>query len=246
MILDVYKDAIEYALKDWKTLLKLGLMYLFGFLIFPLFFVYGYSFRVVKVAVNGMIGGEDELPPVNDFKTMFIDGIRLFIVRIAYLIIPVIIVAVLFYLTFSFASSNNPLFFALIVAVIVIYIIISIIFSLMKIIAISNMAVEGSLSSAFDFKTILAIINSMGWFRLFIAYLGLSVILFTIFTLVSLIISLISVFLGISGTLVSGIDIANGIVGAGTFIKYLILLFLIGPYLNICEFRAIGLMYYLQ
>ena len=36
MILDIYKDALEYSAKDWKTLVILGVICLFSFLLLPL------------------------------------------------------------------------------------------------------------------------------------------------------------------------------------------------------------------
>ena len=57
MILDIYKDSFEYSAKDLKTLLILGVTYFLTFLVLPLFLVYGYSYRVTKVSVEGMING---------------------------------------------------------------------------------------------------------------------------------------------------------------------------------------------
>ena len=41
MILEIYKDAFGYALKDGSTLLKLGVLSLFSFLIIPFIFLLG-------------------------------------------------------------------------------------------------------------------------------------------------------------------------------------------------------------
>lgn len=37
MVLDVYEDAIEYSAKDWKNLVLLGTIALFGFLLIPIY-----------------------------------------------------------------------------------------------------------------------------------------------------------------------------------------------------------------
>ena len=55
MILDIYKDSLEYSAKDLKTLLILGVTYFLSFLLLPLFLIYGYSYRVTKISVEGMI-----------------------------------------------------------------------------------------------------------------------------------------------------------------------------------------------
>ena len=46
MILDIYKDAFEYSAKDWKTLIILGILCLFSFLLIPAFLITGYNYRV--------------------------------------------------------------------------------------------------------------------------------------------------------------------------------------------------------
>ena len=62
MILDIYKDSLEYSAKDLKTLLILGVTYFLSFLLLPIFLIYGYSYRVTKISVEGMINGNDPLP----------------------------------------------------------------------------------------------------------------------------------------------------------------------------------------
>ena len=75
MILDIYKDSFEYASKNVKNLLILGVFYLFGFLVIPMFFILGYNYRIIKIATEGMINGNDELP---EFKTsIFIEDLLL-------------------------------------------------------------------------------------------------------------------------------------------------------------------------
>ena len=66
MILDIYKDSLEYSLQDGKTLLKLGLTLLFSFLIIPIFFVLGYYYRVLDTSTHGMINGDEKLPDFSD------------------------------------------------------------------------------------------------------------------------------------------------------------------------------------
>ena len=81
MILDIYKDAFEYSAQDWTALVKLGIITVMGIFILPLFLAMGYSYRVVKTAINGMINGDDELPEFNEWVQMFLEGIKLFVDR---------------------------------------------------------------------------------------------------------------------------------------------------------------------
>ena len=66
MILDIYKDALEYASIDGESLIKLGVISFLNFLIIPIFLQLEYSYRTCKIAVNGMINGDDKLTNFSD------------------------------------------------------------------------------------------------------------------------------------------------------------------------------------
>ena len=83
MILDIYKDSFEYASKNVKNLLILGVFYLFGFLVIHMFFILGYNYRIIKIATEGMINGNDELPEFEDWPLMLVEGILVFVVYVA-------------------------------------------------------------------------------------------------------------------------------------------------------------------
>ena len=91
MILDIYKDSLEYSAKDWKTLVILGVICLFSFLLLPAFLITGYNYRVINTAVHGIINGRDPLPGFDDPIDMFVDGVKVVIVQVLYLIVPMII-----------------------------------------------------------------------------------------------------------------------------------------------------------
>ena len=91
MILDIYKDALEYSAKDWKTLVILGVICFFSFLFLPLFLITGYNYRVINTAVHGIINGRDPLPEFDDLIGMFVDGVKVVIVQIGYLLVPFIV-----------------------------------------------------------------------------------------------------------------------------------------------------------
>ena len=88
MILDIYKDALEYSAQDWIKLVILGVICLFSFLLLPIFLITGYNYRVINNAVHGIINGRDPLPDFDDLISMFVDGVKLVIVQILYLLVP--------------------------------------------------------------------------------------------------------------------------------------------------------------
>ena len=86
MILDIYKDSFEFSSRKVLNLIILGLLSLFNILIIPLVFFYGYNYRVVKLSTQSMINGDDVPPDFDDFKKMFVDGLKYIVVEFVYLI----------------------------------------------------------------------------------------------------------------------------------------------------------------
>ena len=91
MILDIYKDSFEFSSRKFLNLIILGLLSFLNILIIPLVFFYGYNYRVVKLSTQSMINGDDVPPDFDDFKRMFIEGLKYIVVEFVYLIIPLII-----------------------------------------------------------------------------------------------------------------------------------------------------------
>ena len=183
MILDIYKDSFEFASKKISILLILGVLSFFNILVIPLVFFCGYNYRVVKLSTESMINGEDVPPEFSDFKQMFIDGLKLIIVLLCYLVVPFILIAISIY-----GNSFN-------VALLVIGLILLFVATLFSYLAIHHMAVNGdSLKSAFALSEINAIMASIGYLRYIIFYIGISLIYCSIFVVVFLILSFILQF----------------------------------------------------
>ena len=241
MILDIYKDAFEYSAKDIKTLLILGLTYFLSFLLLPIFLIYGYSYRVVKISVEGMINGNDPLPEFDNVIDMFVDGIKVVIVYLVYLLIPLILFILFAIISSAIGGYGETVLMAIgsivtVVAILGAY--------LMSMFGVAHMANNGdSLSKAFAFKEIIEIIKSVGIARSVGTYLGLIIICAALYIVVSLLIWVVFGFFGIfTGTL--GFDMAaGGILIAGIFISYFVMLFLVGPYTMLMQSRVSGLLY---
>ena len=243
MILDIYKDSLEYSAKDWKTLVILGIFALFHFLLIPVFLITGYNYRVINTAVHGIINGRDPLPGFDDIIEMFIDGVKVVIVQIAYLIVPAIIFLI-------FAVLATQLTGALSAAVILIGCLITFVVGiaacLMAQIGICHMAYnDGAFSKAFEIAEIKGVIDEITWSRCIATYLGLIIITVVIAFVVTALIGLIFTVFGISGFAL-GADAASGIFLLGAFVNSAIAMFLVGPYLSIFNARSIGLLYTMQ
>ena len=229
MILDIYKDSFEFSSRKFLNLIILGLLSFLNILIIPLVFFYGYNYRVVKLSTQSMINGDDVPPDFDDFKKMFVDGLKYIVVEFVYLIIPMIImIASVFY--------RNAILFIL-------GLILVTIFQLFALLAIPHMAAnDDSLKSAFEFSKINNIMASIGYGRYILTYIGILLIYLAILVVVIIILSIIFGLLGIATSFISlnGVGAVNVI---GTIIFNFVLFFLVAPFLTMFQNRCIGLIY---
>lgn len=242
MILDIYKDALEYSAKDWKTLVILGVICLFSFLLLPAFLITGYNYRVINTAVHGIINGRDPMPGFEDIIDMFVDGVKVVIVQIGYLLVPFII-----FMIFAAIASNlgGMASSAIMVVGCILTFVLLIVACLMSQMGLCHMAYnDGSFSKAFAVSEIKEVIDEIGWFSCIVTYLGLIIITVVISLVVTALIYGIFTVFGISGA-VLGAD-PSGIFILGVFINSLVTLFIVGPYLSIFNARSIGLLYTMQ
>jgi hypothetical protein len=244
MILEVFKDSLEYSFKEPKTILKIGLLSFLSLFIVPQFLVNGYSYRITRIGVNGMINGNDPLPGFKSWRKMFFEGVKIFIVRLIYLIPGTII-----FLIFSsgiYSLIKFPGYGVLLIelGIIAISIILWLIFYLLSNVAIPNMIYnKGSLKSAFKIKEILSIIESIGVLKYIKFYTGCIVLILGILTATYLLIALIGL---ISGLILSSIIGPVGLGFSGVLIaiiSIIVLIFIISPFFMIFESRAMALMY---
>ena len=240
MILEIYKDAFSYALKDGSTLLKLGVLSLFSFLIIPFIFLLGYEYRIIKTATEGMSNGNETLPEFNNYTTMFKDGLKVLAVSIIYVLISVVIFLLLFFigLTTNMESIIVLAFIALIILTII-----SLIFSAL---AVTHMAANnGSINAAFHIRELKDIMQSIGVLKLVGSYFGI----FLISAVISFVVYIfVFAVVGILGFAVSYVyvDIVPAFIWALSIIADLVVALVVWPYLNIFSCRSYGLIYNLR
>lgn len=124
-------------------------------------FIMGYQYNVVRFSIDR----KETLPSLIDVLNIFINGIKYFIVTLAYNIIPAIILMLGLVLL---SDSSVMLIIALISMILFI---IAFFFIIM---ALNNMIAYDSLKKAFDYKEIIENISNLGWGK----YIG--IILFTL------------------------------------------------------------------
>lgn len=151
------KDAVFGNYKKWLMLVIATIL-----LGIPLF---GYLMKVLR--------GEKPSPEVEDWGTLFIDGIKYLVVALIYAI-PLIIVGVLVVRAgvagiMSGTSADMMTAFGLIAVGLVIMLIIAIFIAVFEITGVVRLARTGSMAEAFHFNAILTMIKKPGWGQYLIA-----------------------------------------------------------------------------
>ena len=241
MLLD--KDAIEYSMQDKIILLKLGICMLLSVFIVPLFLVLGYEYRVLDISTKGMVNGNEKLPDFNDLVSMFVDGLKVFLVNLAYMAIPIIIYLIFFITGGGLANINQGLGTGIGLFGLIIFIIALFIFFFMSLMAVTNMvANEGALKKAFDFEEIWNIIKNIGWARYVLFYIGLIIaqgVIIALTALISVIFQVI-VLVGLGGLNGLAASIGSIIIA---FLIFLVFSLILQPYMSVFKNRALGLIY---
>lgn len=190
-------------------------------------FCAGYLYNVIKYSIEN----RSDLPGFADIKNIFVNGIKIIIVEIAYMILPgiLLLLGIMLAVNEAVSSSVNTIGGILIVIAIVF----AIFAALMEIMAICNMVEKDNLKAAFDFNGILAQIKKIGWGR----FIG--ILLFT-----GIVIAVLSVFLDlIFGAIATGLSILLGSALVLILTRTIFDSLLVSPYMGIVLSRIYGSIY---
>lgn len=182
-IKEVTSDAAKYPASDWMKVILLGFLSLISLIgvvtelnlftvlcliLLPL--PIGYSFRIIKASFDGF----DELPEFNNWKSMYLDGLKVIVTLIIYAI-PVIAVFLFFNpdLIFHLDMVNfTLLYLGSSILNSTTQIIIFILIGFIEYIGIANMALyDGEISAAFRFREIIRRISSIGYKKYLLSYI---------------------------------------------------------------------------
>lgn len=137
-------------------------------------FIMGYQYDIIKFSIERKEG----LPGFSDVMAMFINGIKYFIVTVAYNIIPIL---VLFGgIALAGESSILPI-------VILISMILFIIAYFLLVMALNNMIAHDDFRKAFDFNEIIGNISNLGWGK----YIGIIIFTLIVMMIISVAVSFI-------------------------------------------------------
>lgn len=190
-------------------------------------FCAGYIYEIIKYAIEG----RNELPGFSDIKGLFLNGIRMIIVEIGYMILPII----LFFLGLMLAANEavGSGVNAIGGIILLIALIFAIFAALCEVMAICHMVSKDELAAAFRFKEILALIKNIGWGK----FIG--ILLFSF-----IVIGILSVFFDVVFTGIAfGLSVIIGSSLAFLIIKTILDSLLVTPYISIVIGRIYGSIY---
>lgn len=150
-------EAVRYPTRSdsWiKTVLIGGVLIFLGFLLVPLFLVYGYIVRSI-----GAVLADDPSPPeFDEWGELFVDGALAWIISVVYLLVPLLvagftvggsIAAVATGSEIGAAAGAGGLLVGLTISTIL-----SLAFGYLAVVAVVNFAREGQFGAAFDLDVI--------------------------------------------------------------------------------------------
>jgi hypothetical protein len=186
----IIENSFEYAKEGLVGKWKAWILLIFSCVVFP--FYLGYVIRIYR--------GANPSPQLDNWGTMFIDGIRLFIIGLIYSLPVLILSVVLFESADMIRSSVNPgtiggLIIAILIgAVILVIVAISILLIVMT--AGVRFARIGTIGESFNFEAILTHIGKIGWMTYSIALLMILIALVNII-IICLIVNMVIPYTGI-------------------------------------------------
>ena len=236
---EVIGDSLKYPFSDWKKILVLGILatmsslgiavlfigtllgiknivviialFITGYFLCG-FLINGYKFRIIKTS----LGGVAELPVFNNWIEMFVDGIKVSIVVVVYLL-PTILIMAFAALTILpvlgiLGSNPSPSALKIILSILsatllvllgILYMIIILPINYM---AVAHMAENHSkLGAAFRFHEIMDKIGDIGWGNLIIWYLVIGMIYLVILVIGSVVTGIFSILNPVIGIILSSL-----------------------------------------
>jgi len=162
------RDALVGKWMQWIILAVLALVQTITFLLIPL--LCGYVVRV--------LAGNAPAPEVNEWGRLFVDGWKMNIIALVYMIPIFVIIAFLMFLTIVVGDGNPTLALGLLGIGLLLMFIVAIIMAFILPFALVRFAHTDSVNEAFNISAILSHIGQLGWGTWIIAVIVLIVVAF--------------------------------------------------------------------
>jgi hypothetical protein len=220
---DNLSNSFEFARKLFSDFGRLVILIVLDLIPIVNLTVTGYAYRVLRESP-----GADSPPKLENYGDMFIDGLKIAIASIIYMIVPLILITAgvgSFFATTVMKGGTNfmpeefkPAYTGLLtgtgIALAVVGVIVAFVMLILLAAGIAHMIKTGKLGKAFAFGEILGVIGRIAWGK-YIAWLVLIVIL-----------------AAIVGAIAGGIPVVGWLIAA-----------IIEPAVTVFYFRSLGLLY---
>lgn len=154
---EIISQSFKYPLSNVKRLLILGILIAFSILIIPGILAFGYFIRIIDSSFKD----SHKLPPFNEWKKMFTDGLKYIMVILVYLGVPAFIAVLLgVFIAIISYSTINLITFTLIWTILIGLILIVPYF--LSFMGVARMVKEERLGAAFEFGKVISIIKNIG------------------------------------------------------------------------------------
>lgn len=155
-------DSIEYTKMLFDDLGRLLILVILDIIPIVNFVVLGYLGNVIKEPRDSK-----QLPPLENYVDLWVQGLQIFVVSIVFMIIPLILtipfislVVLSSWMYFPFLSTVG---WVLAIVLLIVGVLLAFFLAIMLVMAIVNMLKKDSFSKAFAFGEIFEIIGKVGW-----------------------------------------------------------------------------------
>ncbi len=180
---EAFSEAFSYAKDFTGDIGRLIILAILGIIPIINFIVLGYACKVIRQTPTS-----NSPPKLEEFLNMWIDGLKVVVVGIIYMIIPILIISAGLISTKTGFMRHQPVFFFSILSFIgsitfLVGLALAFLLSIILVIGVVHMIKTGNFSKAFAVGEILGIIGGIGWSKyliwLIVVFI-LEVIVFTI------------------------------------------------------------------
>lgn len=166
---------------DWiVTVLIGGVLTFLGFLIVPMFLVYGYVVRALRATIEG----ESQPPAFDDWGTLLVDGLKVWLVSVIYMLVPIVVGLVTVGGAMLAMATGDPVGAGAgmvgMFAGMALTFVLALVFGYVAVAAVVNFAHEGRLGAAFDFGRLRGVVfhrdYAVAWLLSILAFVAAGVV----------------------------------------------------------------------
>jgi hypothetical protein len=157
-ISSIFNDAFEYTRRMFVDLRRLVILIVLDIIPIVNFTVAGYAAKVVRETP-----ASDEPPVLKDYGEMWVQGLKIAVASVIWMVAPIILIAMSFGLAVGFGLSGFPVAFGAWILLGVVGVVAAFVIAIILSIAIVHMIKHDSFSKAFAVAEILDIIRRIGW-----------------------------------------------------------------------------------